>query len=67
MTDPASYQMEKPAFFIPTPGQTEQIYLAEYASKNKWADYCLQSDFTLDKVKMNQQLLPKQNSLLFVE
>lgn len=42
--------LKKGAFFIPTPGQTEQLYLAEYAQKNGWANYCLQEDFSIDKV-----------------
>ena len=28
---------KKPCILIPTPGQPEQMYLAEYISKNNWA------------------------------
>jgi uncharacterized protein (TIGR00661 family) len=42
--------LQKKVFFIPTPGQTEQVYLAEYAFENNWASYCSQADFSLDKI-----------------
>ena len=42
--------LQKKTFFIPTPGQTEQLYLAEYASQNGWANYCLQEDFTIGQI-----------------
>ena len=34
-----------PAFFIPTPGQYEQEYLAKRLSQNLIAPYCAQSSF----------------------
>jgi len=43
--------LEKKAFFIPTPGQYEQIYLAQRMSELKMAPYCSQKDFTIDKIK----------------
>jgi uncharacterized protein (TIGR00661 family) len=43
--------LEKKAFFIPTPGQYEQIYLAQRMSELKMAPYCNQKDFTIDKLK----------------
>ncbi len=47
--------LQKPAFFIPTPGQYEQEYLAEKLKKDGIAPSCRQNDFTekeLDKVKL---------------
>ncbi|WP_391593524.1 glycosyltransferase [Winogradskyella sp.] len=37
--------LEKKAFFIPTPGQFEQEYLAEKLKKEQIAPYCKQDDF----------------------
>lgn len=45
-------KLEKKAFFIPTPGQFEQDYLAKKLDKEKVAPYCKQKDFKID-------LLPK--------
>ena len=53
--------LQKPVFFIPTPGQTEQIYLAEYAAKNTWANYCLQSEFNINKIEFSGSLIPKSS------
>ncbi|HKJ06304.1 MAG TPA: glycosyltransferase [Flavobacteriaceae bacterium] len=39
------------AFFIPTPGQTEQIYLAERLCKMKIAPFCKQQDFKINELK----------------
>jgi len=44
-------KLEKKAFFIPTPGQREQQYLAKRFSKLRIAPYCQQSDFDLDQLK----------------
>lgn len=41
-------QLCKKAIFIPTPGQTEQIYLAEQLKKNRVAYYMNQEDFDLE-------------------
>ena len=43
--------MEKNAFFIPTPGQYEQKYLAKQLKKRGIAPYCRQENFTLKKLK----------------
>ncbi len=40
--------MRKKAFFIPTPGQTEQIYLAKLLSKNCIAPFAWQTQFKID-------------------
>ncbi len=50
--------LQKPIFFVPTPGQTEQEYLAEFHHKNSGIGYCKQENFTLDKVFFNN-CLPK--------
>ncbi len=42
--------LSKKAFFIPTPGQTEQLYLAKRLSKNGIAPFSLQDDFKIEKL-----------------
>jgi uncharacterized protein (TIGR00661 family) len=44
-------KLGKKAFFIPTPGQFEQEYLAEKFKKEGLAPYCNQNDFTLEKLE----------------
>ena len=44
-------KLGKKAFFIPTPGQFEQEYLAKKMRKNKLASFCKQEDFNLEKLK----------------
>ncbi|OOB83350.1 glycosyltransferase [Flavobacterium columnare] len=41
----------KKAFFIPTPGQYEQIYLAHKLSHEQTIPYCLQDEFSLKKLE----------------
>ena len=43
--------LEKKAFFIPTPGQFEQEYLAENLQKKGIAPSCSQANFTSEKIK----------------
>lgn len=43
-------KLGKQAFFIPTPGQFEQEYLANYLDKNGTIASCSQSAFTLDQL-----------------
>ena len=43
--------LEKSAFFIPTPGQYEQEYLAKRLSDEGLAASCRQDDFTIEKLK----------------
>ncbi|RAJ18125.1 glycosyltransferase [Olleya aquimaris] len=43
-------KLGKQAFFIPTPGQYEQEYLAEFLEKSKIAPYCNQDDFSLSQL-----------------
>lgn len=40
-------KLGKKAFFIPTPGQYEQVYLAERLEAQNWVPYCHQEEFTL--------------------
>jgi uncharacterized protein (TIGR00661 family) len=40
-------KMQKKAFFIPTPGQYEQEYLASHLESKRIAPYCKQKDFSL--------------------
>lgn len=44
-------KLGKKAFFIPTPGQFEQEYLANYFETLKLAPTCSQEEFTVDKLK----------------
>lgn len=61
--------MRKKAFFIPTPGQTEQIYLAQYLSKKQIAPFARQAQFKLkDLEKMTDykgftESIDQKNSL----
>lgn len=41
-------KLEKKAFFIPTPGQFEQEYLADRLTKQRYVPSCKQHDFKLD-------------------
>jgi len=43
--------LEKKAFFIPTPGQTEQEYLAKRLANLNIAPYCNQNKFKIEKLK----------------
>lgn len=43
-------QLEKKAFFIPTPGQYEQEYLAKKLESEGIAPFCKQNDFTLNSL-----------------
>lgn len=42
--------MNRPAILVPTPGQTEQIYLGEYLSTKKWFRCVPQATLTVDKI-----------------
>ena len=41
----------KKAFFIPTPGQDEQMYLAKRMKKLRMAPYCDQNQFSIEKLQ----------------
>ena len=43
-------KLEKKAFFIPTPGQYEQEYLAKSLDKTGLVPFCKQKDFSLQKL-----------------
>lgn len=43
-------KLEKKAFFIPTPGQYEQEYLAKRLQKQELVPFCNQKDFTLSEL-----------------
>jgi uncharacterized protein (TIGR00661 family) len=57
------FALRKKAFFIPTPGQTEQEYLAQRMGKLKIAPYCLQKGFTIDKLNEIQDYKGFESSL----
>lgn len=44
-------KLEKKAFFIPTPGQYEQVYLAKRLKKHGIAPYTTQEKFTIKKLQ----------------
>ena len=44
-------KLEKKAFFIPTPGQEEQQYLAKRIKSLDMAPYCQQNEFSVSKLK----------------
>ena len=44
-------KLEKKAFFIPTPGQTEQLYLAQKLEQEGIAPYAFQDNFKIDNLK----------------
>nr|WP_299339780.1 glycosyltransferase [Allomuricauda sp.] len=44
-------KLEKKAFFIPTPGQYEQEYLAKRLDKQGLVPHCIQDDFTIKELK----------------
>lgn len=54
------YLNAKPLYFIPTPGQWEQEYLAEHWLKNMEVPYSTQKDFNL-KEAYEQASIPKIN------
>jgi len=43
------YFGQKPAILVPTPGQTEQQYLAEYWAVQGWAKWQIQGEIDLSK------------------
>ena len=43
-------RLDRSAFLVPTPGQTEQEYLARHLCKGGYFNWCKQADFQLDKV-----------------
>jgi len=52
-------QLQNPAIFIPTPGQTEQIYLAQKLSKQNRYTYLFQRALTQAKlIKALERLSP---------
>ena len=48
-------KLGKKAFFIPTPGQFEQEYLAKQLTADKLADSCDQNAFSLEKLTTSSQ------------
>ena len=47
-------KLEKNAFFIPTPGQSEQEYLAKRLKKQGFIASCKQKEFTIDLLKQTE-------------
>ncbi len=48
-------KLEAKAFFIPTPGQTEQVYLAKYLKEQKVAGYAEQNAFNCLLLESNRE------------
>jgi uncharacterized protein (TIGR00661 family) len=57
-------KLNKKAFFIPTPGQYEQIYLAEKLEKEGLVPYAIQEDFIIEDLSKTDQYkgLPQLDS-----
>jgi len=53
--------LKKTAYLVPTPGQTEQEYLAGYLSENSLFPYCKQKDFNIQEAVI---ALDNYNSVL---
>ena len=49
-------KLNKTAYLVPTPGQTEQEYLAKHLSGLGYFNWCKQHDFQLKNVKMTNKL-----------
>ena len=49
------YKLNKKCFFIPTPGQYEQIYLAKKLKEEQIAPFCFQEDFNIEKLEEVKQ------------
>jgi uncharacterized protein (TIGR00661 family) len=63
-------KLQKKAFFIPTPGQTEQEYLAELMKNKNVAPYSTQKDFKislLEEVKNYEGFLKISNNFILDE
>jgi hypothetical protein len=59
-------KLGKKAFFIPTPGQYEQEYLAEKLQDEQLVPYATQNDFTIEdlsKVKSFKGLSQFENNI----
>ena len=50
--------MNKKAFFIPTPGQHEQSYLAKRLKKSVYFNYCKQEDFKEEMLEVFNEFKP---------
>jgi uncharacterized protein (TIGR00661 family) len=48
--------LQKPIYFVPTPGQTEQEYLAEFHHENSGIGFCSQKNFSLNAVTFDNKL-----------
>jgi predicted glycosyltransferase len=55
--------LNKAAFFVPTPGQTEQEYLAEYYRRAGLYDHCKQEDLNLQEILQKDPAPVKKNSI----
>jgi uncharacterized protein (TIGR00661 family) len=49
------YKLNKKCFFIPTPGQYEQIYLAKKLKEEQIAPFCFQEDFNIEQLEEVKQ------------
>ena len=50
--------LNKPALYVPTPGQTEQEYLAGYYKDEGLYDFCRQEDLDLKHLKFESRQVP---------
>ena len=54
--------LQKPIYFVPTPGQTEQEYLAQFHQETSGIGFCKQKDFLLSEVNFKNKL-PKTEKI----
>lgn len=62
-------RLDRTAYLVPTPGQTEQEYLARQLAEEGYFNWCKQSDFQLDKVSTEHVSLKDKyrDSMTFIE
>jgi predicted glycosyltransferase len=56
------HKLNKKCFFIPTPGQYEQLYLAKKLKEDLIGPFCLQNDFSIEKLDEVKQFTGFENS-----
>jgi len=56
------YKLNKKCFFIPTPGQYEQLYLAKKLKADLVAPYCFQDEFSVEKLNEVNHYIGFKNS-----
>jgi len=55
--------LNKPALYVPTPGQTEQEYLAGYYKDEGLYDFCPQNELDLKRIKIDDKPEPGKRNI----